>query len=285
MKLSDIYMRDPYVYVEDGVCYLIGTSDVQAWGGKASGFLGYKSTNLEDFEGPYLLFERDPSFWADENFWAPELHKINGKYFIFASFYKEGRRRASQVLMSSSPFGRYIPSKKPFTPEGWDCLDATHYEEKGKHYAVFCHEWVQCGDGEICLGELNEDFTSLNNVEVLFRGSEAPWAVPHDENKGVVGYVTDGPFLFKDDEGRLCMIWSSFSKDGYSLGVAISQGGVRGPWKQEEKPLLSNGGGHGMVFSFKGKRCLIVHINNDDHPHERPFIAELKEKGGRFAVE
>ena len=82
MKLNDIYLRDPYVYVEDGVCYLVGTSDIQAWGGKASGFLGYKSSDLQNFEGPFALFENTPSFWADENFWAPELHFINGEWHI-----------------------------------------------------------------------------------------------------------------------------------------------------------------------------------------------------------
>ena len=285
MKLSEIYMRDPFVFVEDGVCYLVGTSDKQAWGGKASGFLGYKSTDLLDFEGPYVLFERNDSFWADENYWAPEMHKINGEYYLFASFFKEGKHRASQVLMSSSPLGKYVPSKKPFTPEGWDCLDATHYEENGKHYAFFCHEWVQVGDGEICLGELNDDFTSLERVEVLFHGSDAKWAVPHDEGKGVTGYVTDGPFLFKDEEGKLCMIWSSFSKEGYALGVARSEGGVHGPWKQEEEPLVKEGGGHGMVFSFKGRRYLIVHIHNDEHLKERPFLRILKEIGHRFVLE
>ncbi len=284
MKLSDIYMRDPFVFVEDGVCYLIGTTDIQAWGGKAFGFLGYKSTDLMNFEGPYPLFKRDPSFWADENYWAPELHKIHGKYCILASFYKKGRHRASQVLISDSPFGKYVPSEKPFTPEEWDCLDATHYDERGQHYAVFCHEWVQCADGEVCLGELSDDLTSLKNVRVLFRGSEAPWAVAHDEGKGVIGYVTDGPFLFKGSQGRLCMIWSSFSKNGYALGVARSEGGIEGPWKQEEEPLVSSGGGHGMVFSFKGKRYLILHLNNNDHPNERPFLRELKEIGPRFVL-
>jgi arabinan endo-1,5-alpha-L-arabinosidase len=275
MKLSDIYMRDPYVYVEDGVCYLIGTSDIQAWGGKASGFLGYKSRDLLNFEGPFILFENTPSFWADENFWAPELHKIGDRYCLFASFYKSGLHRASQVLFSDAPFGKYKPSDKPFTPKDWDCLDATYYEEDGRHCALFVHEWTEVGDGEICLGELGRDFASLNNLRTLFRASSAPWVRLHEE-KGHTGYVSDGPFIYKGKQGTLFMLWSSFGESGYALGVARSHNGVNGPWMQENEPLVSKGG-HGMIFSFGGELYLIIHTNNDDHPNERPCLMKIGE--------
>ena len=57
MKANEIYMRDPFIFVEDGVAYLVGTTDENAWGGPASGFLGYKTEALENFEGPFTLFE------------------------------------------------------------------------------------------------------------------------------------------------------------------------------------------------------------------------------------
>ena len=40
-----------------------------------------------------------------------------------------------------------------------------------------------------------------------------------------------------------------------------------------------------MVFSFKGRRYLIVHIHNDEHLKERPFLRILKEIGHRFVLE
>ena len=284
MKLSEIYLRDPFIYVEDDVCYLIGTSDKQAWGGKASGFLGYKSIDLVNFEGPYVLFENSDEFWADENFWAPELHKINGKYYIFASFFKKGLHRASQVLICDTPFGRYKPSFKPFTPKEWECLDATHYEENGKHYAVFCHEWVQTHDGEVCVGELNNDFTELKNIKLLFHASEAKWVVNYTPTSEIPNLVTDGPFIYKTKDNVLLMIWSSFSKDGYALGVAKSENGIFGPWIQNDEPLIKNGGGHGMIFTFKGKLYLIIHINNDEHLKERPCIIEIIEKDNELYI-
>ena len=61
MKLNEIYMRDPFIFVEDDTCFLVGSTDKQVWEGKAFGFLGYKSKDLVNFEGPFVLFENTDS--------------------------------------------------------------------------------------------------------------------------------------------------------------------------------------------------------------------------------
>ncbi len=275
MKLQDIYMRDPYLFTEDGVGCLVGSTDSQCWSGLAEGFFGYRTTDLENFEGPFRLFERTDDFWADENYWAPEIHKYNGKYYMFASFYKKGRHRATQALISDSPFGRYVPTAKPFTPAEWDCLDGTLFVEDGVPYAVFCHEWTDCSDGEICLGRLNDSFDGLiGEPEVLFRASEAPWVRTHNGKD----FITDAPFLFPLKSGKLLMLWSSCGEGGYTLGTAVSENGIRGPWKQNAEPLYSEDGGHGMIFGWKGKNYLSLHAPNAPHLSERPKFYEIEEK-------
>lgn len=281
MRAEDIYLRDPFVFVEDGVAYLIGTTDENAWCGKAKGFCGYKSTDLVRFEGPYVLFEAGKDFWADENFWAPELHKIGGKYYIFASFKSEGKRRASQALVSDKPFGRYVPVGKPFTPPAWECLDATFFSEGGKAYTVFCHEWVQCKDGEMCLGALNADMDELEGEpKVLFRASEAPWTSPFNGNN----FITDGPFLYRLASGKLLMLWSSLGKDGYAMGMSVSEKGICGPWKHLRQPLFGADGGHGMAFCFNGKLYVSLHCPNQPHMSERPFFYEAEECDDRLVL-
>lgn len=285
IKREDIYMRDPFVFVEGDVAYLIGTTDENCWGGKASGFLGYKSTDLENFEGPFVLFENDGNFWTDEYYWAPELHKVRGKYYIVATFWKEeeGQTRRSQFLVCDEVFGRYTPLAKPFTPEEWFCLDATLFEEDGELYSVFSHEWVQCQDGEIRLGKLNSDLTDFaGGTELLFKASEAPWVRAYPE--GGNGYVTDGPFVYQLSNGNLSMIWSSFSKTGYSVGQLISENGIHGPWKHVAKPLYEKDGGHGMIFSFKGKSYLAIHYPNEPKLKERPIFLEVEEKDGLLCI-
>ena len=283
MKREEIFIRDPFLYVEDGVGYLVGTTDHTAWGGPATGFLGYKTTDLENFEGPFVLFERDENFWADQNFWAPELHKYNGKYYIIASFKKDGIHRASQMLVCDEVFGKYKPLKTPFTPKDWECLDATLYEEDGVLYTVFCHEWTQIKNGEVCLGVLNEDLCSLKGEPVtLFKATDAPWVISHTATKD--DFVTDGPFLYKMKNGSLLMLWSSQGVEGYAMGIAVSNNGIKGPWKQIEKPLFSKDGGHGMIFDFNGKTYVSLHHPNMPFLSERPHFFEIKEENGILVI-
>ena len=79
------------------------------------------------------------------------------------------------------------------------------------------------------------------------------------------------PFLYREN-GKLMMLWSSFSAGGYTMGVAESTSGkVTGPWIQHEKPLCDADGGHGMVFhDLTGKRFYVVHTPNS-RQKERPL--------------
>ena len=43
---SQIQMRDPYVFVENGTYYLYGTTDKNCWRGEPEGFNAYKSRDL-----------------------------------------------------------------------------------------------------------------------------------------------------------------------------------------------------------------------------------------------
>lgn len=275
MKIGDICIRDPFLFAENGVGYLVGTTDEQCWEGSANGFSGYRTTDLENFEGPFALFEKTESFWADENFWAPELHAYGGKYYMFASFWKKGKRRATQALVSDTPFGRYVPKAKPFTPPEWNCLDGTFYVENGIPYTVFCREWKDCSDGEIYLGRLNEAFDGLvGNPQLLFRATDAPWVRTHNGRD----FITDAPYLFPLKSGKLLMLWSSCGESGYALGTAVSENGVKGPWKHHSKPVYANDGGHGMIFSWRGKSYLSLHSPNVPHMSERAKFYEIEEK-------
>ena len=288
MKRNEIFMRDPFLYEEDGIGYLVGTTCKNAWSGPATSFLGYTTTDLENFEGPFVLFENNYEFWAEENFWAPELHKYDGKYYLIASFYKKGKCRASQMLVSDKPMGKYTPLAKPFTPSDWECLDATIYEEDGKLYTVFCHEFLQTHDGEMCLAELNEDLISLKTEPVvLFTASQVPWVISHektDPNFTNKDFVTDGPFIHKLESGKLLMLWSSDCKDGYAMGMAISDNGIKGPWRHLEEPLFSKDGGHGMYFEFKGKKYVSLHHPNFPFLSERPYFFEVKEEEDKLSI-
>lgn len=294
IKKEDIHIRDPFIVpvAEEKKCYMYGTTDPDPWESGGVGFDCYTSRDLQQWEGPFPVFRPEEDFWAERNFWAPEVHEYEGKYYMFASFKADGVCRGTQILIADNLKGPFTPhSDGPVTPDDWECLDGTLYVDRDDHpWMVFCHEWVQVHDGEICAVKLTDDLrASVDEPRLLFTASEAPWTAPlsinnekngkEQEEQNEENYVTDGPFVFHNKKYELCMLWSSFVSDGYAMGIARSTSGdISGPWVHDEKPLYSKDGGHGMLFkTFDNKLMLTFHTPNKS-PDERPVFVEVHEK-------
>ena len=279
MLAKDINIRDPFVLVHDGKYYLYGTRGPECWGDKATGLDCYVSTDLEHFEGPFEAFTPPEGFWATRNFWAPEVYEYKGAFYMFASFKAEGVSRGTQILKADTPIGSFkVHSDGPVTPDDWECLDGTFYVEPtegGRPYMIFCHEWVQVENGEMCAVALSDDLThAVGEPELLFKATEAPWIVPMRDNS----YVTDGPFIYKSESGEITMLWSSYGKGGYTMALAKSETNtVHGPWKQIETPLFDKDGGHGMIFKALDGRVMVALHTPNDTPNERPVFFEIKQ--------
>lgn len=282
LKTTDIHIRDPFVLpiMAEKQYYLYGTTGSQTWTDSASGFDYYTSPDLQNWEGPFPAFRPPTNFWANRNFWAPEVHVYRGRYYLFASFKAEGVCRGTQILTADGPQGPFLPiSEGPVTPHDWECLDGTLFvDANDQPWIVFSHEWVQVGDGEICALRLSDELeAAIEQPHLLFRASEAPWA-QEINSKGRKGYVTDGPSLYRLASGELIMLWSSFSIGGYTVGVARSASGeILGPWQQVPEPLYAGDGGHCMVFrAFNEQLWLALHRPNQT-PDERPHFLPLRE--------
>ena len=286
MLRTDINIRDPFVLVHDGQYYLYGTRGATCWG-KASGFDVYVGRDLEHWDGPHVCFENDGTFWADRNYWAPEVHAWQGAFYMFASFKNETRRRGTAILRAETPMGPFVPwSDGPVTPAEWECLDGTfHVDRQGRPYMVFCHEWVQAGDGTVCAVPLTGDLRApAGGVNVLFHASETSWCRLMKHSSGMEGYVTDGPFLWRTSDGALTLLWASFSEGGYTEAQAVSESGeIDGPWRQVE-PLFWRDGGHGMVFRGLDGRLLLTLHSPNEHLMERAHFYPIEEKDGRLAA-
>ena len=62
------------------------------------------------------------------------------------------RRGPDGQTDADRPEGPFAPiSGGPVTPPEWECLDGTLYlSGEGRPYLVFCHEWLQVENGEMC---------------------------------------------------------------------------------------------------------------------------------------
>ena len=101
---------------------------------KRNTFSVYKTADLENFEEPKIIFDGAKcGFWADRDFWASELHKYNGKYYLFGSCKADNKHRATHIFVCDTPDGEFVPlTEQPITPSDWECLDGTFWIEDGK---------------------------------------------------------------------------------------------------------------------------------------------------------
>ena len=274
IKRSELRIRDPFILTdtENHCYYMYGTTALENNSRAAyNSFSVYKSYDLETFDDGKIVVDGGKlGFWADRDFWAAEVHKYNGKYYLFGSCNAEGKCRATQIYVCDTPDGEFVPvSADARTPEDWICLDGTLYIENNTPYMVFSREWIQVLDGEMWAVELSKDLSHrVGEPFKLFSASEAKDVTEFENIPGA--YITDGPFMFWED-GKLNMMWSSF-KDGRYVVLIAQSDSIKGKWTHLGSQF-DFCGGHGMIFTdLSGKRMISLHSPNTENLERAQFF-------------
>ena len=295
IPLDSIRLSDPCILADEKTKYYYMTG---------TGGLLWKSKDLKYWNGPYEVIKTDSTSWMgpDPMVWAAELHAYEGRYYNFATFTNrnviidefEGmkvERRASHILVSDYAEGPYVPMQDEiYLPADKATLDGTFWvDNNGKPYMIYCHEWIQNGDGTMEMIELKPDLSgSIGEGRLLFRASDSPWSREKLKGKIVPNRVTDGPYLFRTETGRLGMIWTSWIYDVYTQGVAYSKSGtLEGPWVQEKEPITPPNFGHGMIFqTFDGQWLMSAHShkNIDGYYLRIPHLFKIDLSGNKLLV-
>ena len=302
LDIDDINVRDPFIFANEAdSTYYLYRSKSPAWdiAAERGGVQVLTSHDLKTWSDPIQVLEIPADNWATGTIWAPEMHEIDGRFYMFATVNdptiwkapQNGRKfeqRGTQIFVADSPTGPFEPlaDKLPATPMGHMCLDGTFYRENGRNYIVYCHEWVEMSDGTVEMAELDSNMKAVTFPVRLFCGSAPAWASGWLSGDDMC-YVTDGVFLYKSPQsGHLYMIWSGMSADGYALGVARSKTGrITGPWIQDPEPIFSRDGGHGMIFrDFGGVLRLVLHQPNNPEGAERMRLFEIVETGNTLRI-
>ena len=162
LSFDELSMSDPFIYPDPETHTYYLTS---------SGGRMYKSKDLKTWEGPYNIIDIK-GLWLERAGFAAaaEIHKI-GDYYYYAGTWSDHSDLIQQVprrynvphnqtylLRSDKPEGPYksfaIKPGYDYQPRDWDCIDGTLYEEDGKIYMIFVHEWTQIIDGTMDYIEL-----------------------------------------------------------------------------------------------------------------------------------
>lgn len=287
------YVRDPFVLVEDDAYYVYGTGVVENSRNNTE-WVCYKNTDAR-LDGEWKKTEKSVYIRpenAQTNLWAPEVHKYNGNYYMFTTYYSSAtNHRGCTILKASSPEGPFVEiTDGHITPREWDAIDGTLYiDEDGQPWMVFVHEWTSTDDGigRMAAAKLSEDFTKFISEPVeLFRADDPSWT-----NRR----VTDGCFMYVTKDKQLLMIWSNTCDDGYCVGIARSKNGkVDGEWTQDDELLFSKkltkqyDGGHGMIFTDRdGQMYLSVHSPNKpvEERVEKTLFVPIHEENGTLVCD
>lgn len=293
LKLSEIHIHDPWILADPAshTYYLYNSAGSSAAASRHCGVLAYKSRDLESWSGPYSVFEVPDGSWANpaQIPWAPEVHRYNGRYYLFVTLHNSNaplavdapaahsdttievsyagshqlHPRGTQVFVADAPLGPFKTIvDAPIPPRSYTTLDGTLWIEDGTPYMVYAHEWLQVIDGQIESIPMKPDLSAAaGSPFYLFKASDAPWLGDRTTTVNTPqSYVTDGPELVRTRSGALLMLWSSYQNGSYVEAIARSASGkLKGPWKQDGI-LLGNDSGHGMIFkTFAGDLRLVVH--------------------------
>ena len=301
IHFNDLSMSDPFI---------IPDPETKTYYLTSSGGRLYKSKDLVWWEGPYNVINIENS-WLETGGGpaAAEIHKI-GDYYYYAGTWNDHNDLIQQVprrynvphnqtiLLRSKniegPYEIFTEDRNyDYQPREWDCIDGTLYEEDGKIYMIFVHEWTQIIDGTMDYIELSADLSkTISEWPVtMFRASENP-SVKEMNGLGeatfgrkMPGWVTDGPQMFRTQTGKLGMLWSGWGEERYLNLVCYSESGtIAGPWIQEPKPFLGNNSGHGMLFrTFEGKLIYVVHHVEGNGPR-KPQYWNVDDSGDKLVL-
>lgn len=278
-KTADGRVRDPFVLEHDGKYYLYGT---------CLGNNGYGccvSEDLENWSAPRQVFTAYEGFDGVGDYWAPECHGYQGKFYLFATYRSgETQKRGTAIFVSDKPDGPFsLHSDGHVTPKHRDCIDGTLYvDENGDPWMFYVNEWTSEPDGigGMAVIRLSDDLKrTVGEPKVIFNAKEAFWAK---------GSITDGPFAYRTSEGRLLLLWSTGKKSGYSVGIAVSDNGKPdGEWYHHPVSLYEKDsfheydGGHPMLFKKDGQLLMAIHAPNysNEEIYETVQFIPVKDTG------
>jgi beta-xylosidase len=258
------HIGDPFVLLEGDTYYLYATSSEK-------GFNVWKSNDLLKWESLGLCYEN--SKFGISNFWAPEVIKKDGKFYIlFTSRDKELNSLRLSVAISDKPYGPFIDIKdRPIFDFGYAIIDGTFFkDDDGKYYLYFvkdCCDNIINGEhiSQIFVAGLKDDLISLETEPVLV---STPSGYKELKN-GKDWHWNEGPFVTKHN-GKYYLSYSFngyFDKE-YSVAYSIANSPF-GPFEKQGAILeyiegITSGPGHNMYFYDKsGQLKTAFHIHSD----------------------
>jgi GH43 family beta-xylosidase len=221
-----------------------------------------------------VIWRRHDSGEMSWHIWAPEIHRINGAWYIY---FAAGRaediwRIRMYVLENTSPnplTGSWVERGRIATPLDTFSLDATTFVHNGNRYLAWAQNDPAVGSGtSLYLAQLANPWT--------IAGSPVRISTPTHSWETIGHRVNEGPAVIQRN-GRVFMTYSASATDAnYAVGLltAAATSNLLNPssWSKSPQPVLRSndatsqyGPGHNsFTVSEDGQSDILVY-------HARPY--------------
>jgi len=219
---------DPWVVRRNDWYYLVESTD--------GGISVYRSKKLTDLKrNEVRVWSAPEEGWNQSHLWAPELHFVNGRWYIYYAAGRAGPpfiHQRSGVLQSvaDDPQGEYRSRGQLYTGDDLSArteniwgIDVTVGRIDGQLYAVWSG-WKQNRDDDntpqhLYIAEMKNPWT-MGSDRVRISSPTAPW------EQGTELDINEGPTLLKN-EGDIFILYST--RESWLPAYRMGQLRLEGP--------------------------------------------------------
>ncbi|MBT1091001.1 family 43 glycosylhydrolase [Streptomyces sp. Tu102] len=261
---------DPWLQYHDGNYYLITTTFTGILGIRKSPTLAGLAT------APNVQVWSDTTSTRNTNFWAPEMHLVDGHWYVYYSAGRSGvaccDSQRTHVLESAGtdPMGPYTykgsPTGSNLTPGGW-LIDASLLRANNRLYLVGSG-FVDGSTQSLVIAPLSNPYTLASSTFTVISGPTLDW-----ERSG--SPVNEGPEpLYHDGRTFLTYSASSCQTADYKLGrLELTGTDPLSPasWTKKQTPVFQRsdtngvyGPGHNGFFTSPDgtENWIVYHANS-----------------------
>lgn len=259
--------RDPFILKHNGKFYHCFTEDQKTVSIACANSVEELATATA-----MVVFAPEENKEYSKNVWAPELHVIDGKSYIYVACDDGDNYHHRMFVLTNNSFdplaNEYVMLGKITDGTNRWAIDGTVLNHKGKTYFVWSG-WE--GDKNVCqhiyIAEMSNPAT-ISSKRVLISSPEKPW-----EKLGSTGtlncpYINEGPFAVYNGEETYILYSASASWSEHYCIAALKLVGEdvlnKDSWQKLSLPLLSGneilkGAGHCSVVEDNGEYKVYFH--------------------------
>ncbi len=282
------YGGDPSVLVDGDTVYLYTGHDASTDDEVKKAiynipeYLCYSSTDMVNWKEEGVVMSMSDVSWDsnDTSAWASQVMKHTDpsdgkdKYYLYYCSWDKTGKQCIGVAVSESPTGQFVDIGQPLVKSSvtkpntstFNDIDPTAWIETDENGIE--HRYLAWGNGILFVCELNEDMTSITDVNNDGKITSGKVAGEDDiilRTDGLESY-TEAPWIYRrtDENGNYYGDYYLFFAHEWreSMAYATTDDLISGKWSETKRimfPTSTSNTNHMAVFDFKGKSYFVYH--------------------------